>query len=132
MEENDLEDLVPVNPIEEKDKQIFALEKSVEHLGTKDSEIAQLKESLCKSKAELNFVQNQQKTTLKRLSFTQKATEQRLLESITNMDGFIADPVHIGVYSATLDESEFDFGEESENFEHSEGRSRKDAFLKRK
>ena len=53
MEENDLEDLVPVNPIEEKDKQIAALEKSVEHMGTKDSEIAQLKESLCKSKAEL-------------------------------------------------------------------------------
>ena len=46
------------------------------------------------------------------------------------MDGFIADPVHIGVYSATLDEAEFDFGEESEDLEHSEGRSRKYVFLK--
>ena len=46
-------DIVAINPIEEKDKKIAALEKNVEMMKTKDSEIAKLKEELSKSTVEL-------------------------------------------------------------------------------
>ena len=126
-ENNDLEDLVPINPIEEKDKKIAALEKTVDRMKNKDEEINQLKELLCKTTAELKTAKNSHNTTLKKLDFTQKATEKRLVDSISDPAGFHADPVLIGVYSATLDEGEFDFEETSES---EDSRSRKDKFLK--
>ena len=109
MEENndsDTGDIVPMNPIEEKDKKIAALEKRVESLKGQESEISKLKEALSKSSAELKSEKMSNKTSLRKLDFTKNATEQRLLDSISNPDGFIADPVLIGVYSATLDEEE--------------------------
>jgi hypothetical protein len=124
--EGDGEGIVPVNPIEEKDRQIAELEKRVGELEPKETEITQLKESLAKSKLDLS-------TSLRKLSFTQKATEQRLLDSIANSEGFHADPILIGVYSATLDEEEFEFDEDAENKDNETsdgGRSRKEAFLK--
>ena len=130
MDEVDSEDLVPVNPIEEKDKQIAALEKTVGEMKTKESEIIHLKETVFKSTAELNFVKKEHNTTLQKLSFTQKATEDRLLSNIANPDGFHADPVLIGVYSATLDEAEFDFDDIQSEDQTSETRSRKEKFLK--
>ena len=127
MEENlDGEEyLVPNNPIEEKDRRIAALEQNVEKLKTKEDEISNLKKDLAKSKLD-------HKIALKKIDFTQKATEQRLLDSISSSEGFRSDPVLIGVYSATLDENEFNF-EESKEDEPKEAkmrRSRKDEFLK--
>ena len=87
MEENldgETEDIVPINPIEEKDKKIASLEKSVEGLKTKEAEITQLKEALSKSSAELDLVSKKHRTSLKKLSFTQKAAEHRLLANISN------------------------------------------------
>ena len=49
------------------------------------------------------------------------------MSSIANPDGFIADPVLIGVYSATLDEGELDFEDDEIG---SEAISRKELFLK--
>ena len=117
MDENlngELEDIVPVNPIEEKDKHIAALEKKVETLIAKETK-------------DLDQEKNSHQTSLKKLSFTQKATEQRLLDSISNPEGFHADPVLIGVFSATLDEQEV-YCDDMEN--PNSGRSRKDNFLK--
>ena len=126
MDENlESDELVPCNPIEEKDKKIAALEKNLEILKAKEIEVNQLKKELFKS--------NQaHKLSQKKLSFTQKATEQRLLDCISNSDGFRADPALIGVYSATLDENEFEFGEvqEDEPTEVKGRRSRKEQFLK--
>ena len=135
MEENGEVDIVPINPIEEKDLQIAALEKNVESLKSKDIEILQLKEALSKTSADLKISNLNHKTSLKKLTFTKNATEQRLLDSISNPDGFIADPLLIGVYSATLDEEEIRFDEYQENSEAAEDntnnvRSRKDNFLK--
>ena len=129
MEEED--NLVPVNPIEEKDRQIAALEKKVEAFKTKDADMNMLKEELVKIAAELKMSRNENKTSLKKLNFTKKATEDRLLDSISSTDGFYADPVVIGVYSATLDEDEFDFGEKTDGAKTDvDRRSRKDDFLK--
>ena len=121
--EGDGEGIVPVNPIEEKDNQIAELEKRVGELEPKETEISQLKEALAKSKLDLN-------TSLKKLDFTQKATEKRILESIGDSGGFIADPVLIGVYSATLDERDFEFSNDGQAKSDGGGRSRKGAFLK--
>ena len=48
------EGIVPINPIEEKDKLIAALEKRVESLKTKEEDVNKLREDLFKSVAEMN------------------------------------------------------------------------------
>ena len=63
---------------------------------------------------------------MKKLEFTKKATEQRLVDTIKNPEGFRSDPVLIGVYSATIDENEIDFAE-SDTVKDT--RSRKDLFI---
>ena len=132
MEEHDLQDIVPMNPIEEKDRKIAALEKNIDTWKSKETENIQLREALTKSVAELKTVKSDHRTSLRRISFTKKVTEQKLLDSISNQDGFDADPTLIGVYSATLDEDDFDF-EDGNNLKVDAGqedRSRKGAFLK--
>ena len=104
------------------------MQKQVSDLQLKNKEHDELKVSFQK-------VQEELATSRKKLSFTQKATEQRLLDSIENPDGFHTDPLLIGVYSATLDEDEFLFDENSssnleKNDQSNTGRSRKELFLK--
>ena len=79
------------------------------------------------------------RTSQRKINFTKIATEQRLLESISTPGGFIADPLMIGVYSATLDEEEIEFDDAKDETDVSEvegdaakvgGRSRKETFLK--
>ena len=67
-------------------------------------------------------------TTQQKLNFTKKATEQVLVENISNPNGYIEDPVLIGVYSATLNEEEIDLKDSSSDNEDS--RSRRETFLK--
>ena len=126
------DNLVPMNPIEEKDKQIAALEKKVECLKTKDEEMNMLREALCKSVAETKILKTENRTSLRKINFTKTVTEQRLLESISDQTtSFQTDPVLIGLYSATLDEDEYNFEEPTEDDSpDSANRSRRDAFLK--
>ena len=93
----------------------------------KETEITHLKEVLTNSTKDLDQEKNSHQTSLKKQSFTQKATEKRLLDSISNPEGFHTDPVLSGVFSATLDEQEVDC-DDMEN--PNSGRSRKDNFLK--
>ena len=124
-EDEDL--VVPMNPIELKDKQIAALKKNVEDFKTKDTEIDRLKEALTKTNAELKVVKKNFHTSQQKLNFTKKATENVLVENISNPTGYIEDPVLIGVYSATLNEDEIDIKDDDES---DDSRSRKDIFLK--
>ena len=126
-EDNIIEDVVPINPIEEKDKKITALEKQLEKLESKEAELASLKEAFDLKSGELEKMKISNKTSLKKLSFTKKATEERILSSIANPEGFVTDPLLIGVYSATLDEDEIKIDIENEA---DENRSRKHTFLK--
>ena len=123
MEEHDVEctDILPENPIEVKDRYISNLEKEIEVLKATQDENDSLKKALAQSKLDLS-------TTQKKISFTQKATENRILECISDPTGFHTDPLLIGVYSATLDEKSFNF--EKDDIQANSPRSRKDLFLK--
>ena len=112
------------NVADEKDRQINHLKTKVQESETLNSELNDLKFELANVKAELV-------THKKKLSFTQKTTEQRLFDSISNPEGFNPDPLLIGVYSATLDEEEFSFNElDEESTDKKENqRSRKEIFL---
>ena len=73
------------------------------------------------------------KTFESKIKFTKNATEQRLLESIANPEGFISDPLLIGVYSATLNEEDFEFDDDKEEEvvdEEEKDRSRRNTFMK--
>ena len=131
-EMNEEEDsVVPMNPIELKDKKIYSLLKDLEATKAKDDEINSLKEALVKSTAELKSTKKSFYTIQQKLNFTKKATENSLVDSISNPDGYIEDPVLIGVFSATLNEDEIDEKDENIKEEETEGdRSRKDNFLR--
>jgi hypothetical protein len=122
----DEEAFVPMNPIEQKDRKIAALLKDMESLKAKDEEINSLKEALTKSTAELKSAKKSFYTSQQKLNFTKKATEKSLIENISNPNGYIEDPVLIGVYSATLNEDEID----DKDDDSEDSRSRKDKFLK--
>ena len=57
------------------------------------------------------------------LEFTIKVTEQKLIEDITSSDGYGADNILIGVYSATLDEDQIDVDESKDSMNEDEGKT---------
>ena len=108
-EDYDEDEIVPVNPLEEKDNQIANLEKQVALLKEKEAEHSDLKQRLIEYQEELVTVKSNYKTSTRKLSFTKKVTEERILDMISDSEGFHADPVLIGVYSATLNEDDISF-----------------------
>ena len=132
MEEDseEVDPLYPTNPIEEKDRQIATLQVEMAALNAKAADTKKLEESLANASAELAAAKKDCQISRKKLEFTQKATEQSLIEGITNPEGFRPDEILIGVYSATLDEDQISFEEKDE--EEPETRSRKDLFLSMK
>ena len=115
MDEDDVEEVLPTNPIEEKDKKIEELEKTLATQKEEISELNQLKEALTKTKAELNTVKKEYTTSIKKLNYTKNATEQKIGEVISNPDFFREDPYLVSVYAATLNLEEFDSGEAGED-----------------
>ena len=128
MHEED-DEVVPTNPIEQKDKKIASLIKDLELAKAKDEEIKNLKEALNKSSSELKATKKSFHTIQQKLNFTKKATENSIVENISNPNGYIEDPVIIGVYSATLNEDEIDEQEEDTK-DKKDMRSRKENFFK--
>ena len=63
----------------------------------------------------------------KKLNYTKKATEQRIVENITNKESYREDPLLVAVMSATLDEDEIDL-ENDEEIGTSGHLSRKELF----
>ena len=126
-ESEDIENLFPSNPIEEKDKEIAKLKKEVSNLAEVPTELAALKETLTKVSAQLKIAKQDVQISRKKLEFAQKATEEKLIEDITNPEGYRADNIMIGVYSATLDEDQFNFDETQQDTVNR--KSRKDLFL---
>ena len=115
-EENPDEDCVqailPINPIQEKDAKIAALEKQIDELKVEVSDVSALRENLTKTFAELKLLKADSRSTQRRLSFARNVTEQRMVEQIT--DGSeLKDPHLASLYSATLNEDEFEFDEDT-------------------
>ena len=121
--END-DDIIPMNPIELKDKEIASLTVNLEKSIAKELALNNLKEDLKKTTAELNLMKKNFNTSQQKLSFARKATETLLVENIANPDGYREEPALVGVFSATFNEDDFDIDEEN-----SEIRSRKGPFL---
>ena len=81
------EGLFPSNPIEEKDKEIQKLKKELNHHTNEATETNSLKEALTKVSAELEIAQSNILVSQRKLEFTNKVTEQKLIEDITSSDG---------------------------------------------
>ena len=109
------DEILPINPLDEKNKRIAELEKSLTELTFDLSEKDQLKEKLTKASAELSIAKKDVNVSKRKLTYTKKATEQKLIESISNQEFFREDPHLISVYSATLNVEDFDFEEEADS-----------------
>ena len=103
----------PVNPIQEKDTKITALEKQIAELKAEASEIPALKEGLTKVTSELKVMKSNSRSSQRRLSFARNVTEQRMVELITD-DSPFKDPHLASVYSATLNEDDFEIDEDTD------------------
>ena len=127
MEENTETDepILPSNPIEEKDLKNTNIENDLEKAKISEHEIKKLKDELTTKNAELKSVKESFDLSQKKINFTRNATEDLLLESISRSDGYKGDPVLDGVYSATLNEEDFEIDDDSKEI-----RSRRDHFLK--
>ena len=86
----------------------------------------QLKENLVKTNAELGAWKQKFNLSSRKLNFTKNATEQKILESISNKDFFRDDPHLISVYSATLNLEDFEEEEAGDTLT-----PKKDNFLKK-
>ena len=120
------DDIIPMAPVETKDKEIAILKKEIDELKTSASNNDDLKEALAMATSDLVIANKNSQISQRKLDFTKKATEQRIIDNITNPEGYREDNVLIGVYSATLDEDEFIFDESTGS--PSDPRSRKDLF----
>ena len=120
-----------LTPLEEKNKIIAEQNSKIKTLVENQNKIPSLRETLDKTESENKLLK-------KKLNLTKRATEMKILDSITNEDFYREDPHLVCVLSATLDEDEFDFADEdlkddevkteteSPKVTH---RSRKDEFL---
>ena len=103
-------DVLPLNPIEEKDKKILELEKQIDDLRNDAGEVPALREGLTKVNAELKMMKANSRSSMRRLSFAKNVTEQRMVDIILDESPF-QDPHLASVYSATLNEDEFEIDE---------------------
>ena len=130
MEEGEQKDFTPIlTPVEEKDKIIAEQEAQLQALLERQQEVPSLAEALEKARIENTVLK-------KKISLTRRATEQKILENISNDKFYKEDPHLVVVLSATMNEEEFDYIEnEAEQTSESEAigkithRSRKDKFL---
>ena len=122
-EDDQKQTAVILNPIEERDQTILEQNQIIENL--KDSEAASgsLKTELEKIKIENLMIK-------KKLTYTRKATEQRICENISSSDNYREDPLLVAVLSATLNEDEIDIEEkEAQEYPTDEHMSRKELFM---
>ena len=130
MEENtdmlEEDDILPMNPIEEKDKKIVELTKALTAQKEEISEITKLKNDLAKAKDDLYTVKQSYNISQKKLNYTKNATEQKMAEAISNTEFYRDDPHLISVYSATLNLEDFENEETSDTLQ-----PRNDNFMKK-
>ena len=108
MNENlDTADHPILTPIEEKDKIITEQNSKLKILLENHEELPKLKAAMEKVESENNVLK-------KKISFTRRATEKKILENIGN-EHYMEDPHLVCVLSATIDENDFDFVEAEDN-----------------
>ena len=114
MEENtemlEEDDILPMNPIEEKDKKIIELTKALTAQKEEISDINNLKNDLAKAKDDLDTLKQSYSISQRKLNYTKNATEQKMAEANFKPGD---DPHLISVYSATLNLEDFENEETS-------------------
>ena len=120
-----------LTPVEERDKLIENQKEQIEKLLREQTNASPLKKSLTEVKSENDILRKTVKTYEKKLLFTRNVTEQKLLENISDPIFYKDDPHLLQVYTATLNEDEFDDKSEDIDVTKTEqsNRSRKDKFL---
>ena len=106
----DDEEVVPINPVEEKDKQIADLKDALEGSRREIQDINVLKESLVKVKYELNSVKKYSNVAKSKIEFARKVTEQRMTECLTDpswSEDTEEDRALISLYSTLVEEEKF-------------------------
>ena len=115
----DEEDIVPINPIEEKDRQIEELKKTLEGSKVQESEISALKESLLKTRKELKIANQVSQVNSKKLLVVKQAVEQKMSSNLSNLSPDAEEEI-VSLYSTLLDEDtlegEIDKVSPEENF----------------
>ena len=101
-DEDEEDDLLPLNPIERRDARIAELEKN-------ETNITDLREKMLKMKAELNIALKTSNIAKNKLNFARKVTEERLKECLP-VPSFEDDhsKVLITLMSTLVDEDSFD------------------------
>jgi hypothetical protein len=112
-EEGDEDEILPMNPIVEKDKEICDLKKSLDECRKEVSDITALKDHLVKTKSELRNSRRATSLARNKIEFARNITEQRLSNSITG-SGLVGEDAEelIALYSTLVDEEHFELGED--------------------
>ena len=132
MEEGEIgEDVVMLTPIEERDKVIEKQKEEIANLLSNQRDTSPLQKSLVETQAENEALKKSVKTFERKLLFTRNVTEQKLLENISDPVFYRDDPHLVQVYTATLNEDEFDDKLEDldDTKDELSNRSRRDKFL---
>ena len=106
---NEEEDgVTPMNPIEQKDQQLAALQKALDQSRKEVQDITTLRETLVKTKNELRFAKRSSSVARSKIDFAKKVTEQRMSFCISQASPESAlDDEIISLYSSLLDEESF-------------------------
>ena len=102
----DEEDIVPINPIEEKDGQIADLKKALEECQKELTDINVIKDTLVKTRNELKFSKKYTAVSKRKIDFARKITEQRMSDCLLVPSSHREDEL-INLYYTLADEDSF-------------------------
>ena len=112
-EEDD--EVMPVNPIKERDTQIASLMASLEECKKEISDASALKEEITKTKAELKSAKKEANLAKKKMGHARKVTEQRMANTLPAPSrSKDEEEALVSLYSSLLDEDEFELDEEDD------------------
>ena len=101
------EEIVPINPIEEKDNQIAELKKALDESRKEVSEVTAIKDCLVKTKNELVIARKSSTLRSRKIEFAKKITEQRMSNSLSNLSSDLEEEL-VNLYSTLVDEDNFE------------------------
>ena len=99
-------EIIPKNPIEEKDQQLAALQKALEESRKEVQDITVLREALVKTKNELRTSRRCSSLARSKIEFARQVTEQRMSNCLSLPSPDQEDEI-VSLYSALLDEESF-------------------------
>ena len=99
-------DIVPLNPIEEKDQMIDELKKALEDSGNEVNDVTAIKECLEKTRQEFNIARRLSNLSNNKIDFASKVTEQRMSNSLSNLSTDLEEEL-VSLYSTPIDEEAF-------------------------